>query len=84
MIDVRNNWLYIKKDETLDANCVSLFCLNLGTSTATIHGVPIPPYGWIKFYANEGEIDRTNYKVEFSTGGVNNLYVLKKEARQVS
>lgn len=52
--------------------------INKGTNIAEIDGFPLSPGEFLTDGGNEGEINKTRYRITFTGAGINNCFVRRK------
>jgi hypothetical protein len=62
----------------LKTACGNFTVINIGTSTAYINGISLLTGDQYVVYANEGEINVTNYQLSFDNSGSNVVQVIRK------
>lgn len=62
----------------LKTECGNFTVINIGTSTAYINGISLLTGEQYIVYANEGEVNQTNYTLSFDNAGTNVVQVIRK------
>jgi len=60
------------------SDCNSITIVNIGTATAIINGLEILPNAQYISLGNEGEINKTRYRLSFSGAGTEKVLVIRK------
>jgi hypothetical protein len=60
------------------SDCNSITIVNIGTATAIINGLEILPNAQYISLGNEGEINKTRYRLSFSGVGTEKVLVIRK------
>jgi hypothetical protein len=73
-----NDFVQYSKSQTIVANCSDIGFVNIGTPTVTINGFPLLTNQGFSIPGREGEIDVSQYIIQFSGAGQNQLFVIRK------
>ena len=65
-------------DSYMESNCNAITFLNVGTNTVNVNGIDLQQSQSFIVGGNRGEIDSTQYYVQFTGAGSNNLAVIRK------
>jgi hypothetical protein len=69
--------LYNQPQE-IRSECNSLTVVNIGTATAILDGLQIAPGTQYYSPGNEGELNKTRYRLSFTGGGTEQVLVIRK------
>lgn len=64
--------------QEIRSDCNSLTVINIGTATAILDGLQILPGNQYYSPGNEGEVNKTRYRLSFSGGGNEEVLVIRK------
>lgn len=65
-------------NSNIESNCNEITFLNTGTNVANVNGVALQPNQSMIFRGHKCEVDMTNYYVNFTGAGANQLTVIRK------
>lgn len=64
--------------QEIRSDCNSLTVINIGTATAILDGLQILPGNQYYSPGNEGEVNKTRYRLSFTGAGTEEVLVIRK------
>lgn len=78
LIPFSADYQLITSSGQVESNCCGILFINLGAAVCSVLGFPMQQGQQLSIPCNIGEIDKTNYKVQFSGSGAQQLLVIRK------